>query len=251
MNFGLLSKEDEENSMIINLTKSVSLKELCKISVIGNTKKVARQIEFTLSHEAIIGFATELLWIYEDISDSRKLTISTHQLEVDPSPSQALGFYLTPESPMLVFKVNSLTEKEEKEFEYKNWKEISIKRKNVNQYYNVKSPSDEDDEFIFLESYELSKKNIININVLNEEGENVSKLYNTVIFEINRKGIKELATMLFVWGNNCKEGDNYLLPQINNSEIGYNLGILLTQDSISTSFKCHDLGTAYDYDSRI
>lgn len=237
--------------MIINLTKSVSLRELCKISVIGNTKEVAYRIEFTFSHEAMIGFATELLWIYEDINDSRTLTISTHQLQVDPSPSQALGFYLTPESPMLVFKINSLKEKEEKEFKCKNWKEISIKRKNVNQYYNVKSPSDEDDEFIFLESYELSKKNLININIFNEEGENISKLYNTVILEINRKGIKELATMLFVWSNNCKEGDNYLLPQINNSKIGYNLGILLTQDSLSTNFKCNDLGSAYDYDSRI
>ena len=237
--------------MIINLSDSVLLKELCKISVIGNAKEVAHRIEFTLSHEAMIGLATELLWMYEDISDSRRVTISTHQLEVDPSPSQSLGFYLTPNSPMLVFKVNSLTEREDEIIEYKNWKEISIKKKNVNQYYNVKSPSDENDEVICLESYELAKKNIVNINIFNEEGGDITKLYNTVIFEVNRKGIKEFATMLFVWANNCKEGDEYLLAQINNLEFGYNLGILLTQDSIPTSFRCHDLGTAYDYDSKI
>lgn len=237
--------------MIINLSDSVLLKELCKISVIGNAKEVAHQIEFTLSHEAMIGLATELLWMYEDISDSRKLTISTHQLEVDPSPSQSLGFYLTPNSPMLVFKVNSLTEREDEIFEYKNWKEISIRKKNVNQYYNVKSPAYENDEVICLESYELAQKNIVNINIFNEEGGNITKLYNTVIFEINRKGIKEFATMLFVWANNCKEGDEYSLAQINNLEFGYNLGILLTQDSIATSFRCRDLGTACDYDSRI
>lgn len=82
--------------MIIDLSNSVVLKEFAKMSVIGNTKEVAQQIKFTLSHEAMIGFATELLWMYEDINDSRKLMISTHQLEVDPSPSQSIGFYLTP-----------------------------------------------------------------------------------------------------------------------------------------------------------
>lgn len=251
MNFELFSKKHEENNMIINLSKSVLLKELCKISAIGNTKEVAHRIEFTFSHEAMIGFATELLWMYEDISDSRRLTISTHQLEVDPSPSQSLGFYLTPYSPMLVLKVNTLTEREEEKLEYKNLREISIKTKNVNQYYNVKSPSDENDEIIYVESYELAKKNIVNINIFNEEENDITKLYNTVIFEINRKGIKEFATMLFVWANNCKEGDEYSLAQINNLEFGYNFGILLTQDSIATSFKCHDLGTAFDYDSRI
>lgn len=89
-----------------------------------------RHLEGTgLDVNTVIGLATELLWMYEDISDSRRLTISTHQLEVDPSPSQSLGFYLTPNSPMLVFKVNSLTEREDEIIEYKNWKEISIRKK--------------------------------------------------------------------------------------------------------------------------
>ena len=64
----------------------------------------AKWIEFTHSHEAIIGFATELLWLYEDINNSRELIISTNQLQVDPSPSQAIGFYLTPNSPVFVLK---------------------------------------------------------------------------------------------------------------------------------------------------
>ena len=89
------------------------------------------------------------------------------------------------------------------------------------------------------------------INIFNEEGNDITKLYNTVVFEINRKGIKEFATMLFVWANNCKVGDEYLMAKINSSQIGYNLGVLLTQDSITTSFACDNLGTAYDYDSRI
>lgn len=237
--------------MLINLTKSVPLKELCKITVIGHMTDTAQWIEFTLSHEAIIGFATELLWIYEDINDNKKLVISTNQLQVDPSPSQAVGFYLTPNSPMLVLKVNSLIENNEDGDEYKNWKEIDIRMKEVNQYYNVKNPSDEEGELITLESYELSKKNIMNIKIFNDKGDDITKDYNTVIFEINRKGIKEFATMLLVWANNCKEGDEYTLPHIDKLDCGYNLGIILAHDSMLTKFKCHNLGTVYDYDSRL
>lgn len=236
--------------MIINLNKSVPLKELCKISAIGYTTDEAKCIEFTFSHEAIIGFATELLWMYEDINDSKKMTISTYPLQVDPSPCQAIGFYLTPNSPLLVLKVNSLVDGTESRCEYKNWKEIGIPPKKGNLYYNVKEPSDVDCELICVEPYELSKKNIVNISVFNENGEDISQYYSTVTFEINRKGIIDLATMLLIWANNCKNAEEYPLAHIDKANYGYNFGVILTCDSIATKFKCCDLGTASDYDSR-
>lgn len=236
--------------MIVNLTKSVSLKELCKITVIGHMADTAGQIEFMLSREAILGFATELLWLYEDISDNRKLILNTNQLQIDPAPSQVMGFYLTPDSPTFVLKVNTLLEKKE-EYECKNWKEINIRKKNTNQYYCIKNPSDEEKEFITLEPYELSRRNIMNINIFNAGGDNITKECSNVIFEINRKGIKEFAIMLLVWANNCKEGDEYELPHIDKMDCGYNLGIVLAHNNIAIKFKCGDLGTAYDYDSRI
>ena len=61
--------------MLINLTKSVLLKEICKISAVGNDAENGEFIEFELSQEAIIGFATELIWLYEDIQDNEKLII--------------------------------------------------------------------------------------------------------------------------------------------------------------------------------
>lgn len=234
--------------MVINLTQSVPLKQPCRISAIGHATDVAKWVEFTFSHEAIIGFATELLWMYEDINDSKKLTITTNPLQVDPAPNQAIGFYLTPNSPLLAIKINSLMEKE---CECNNWKEIRIKEKNVNQFYKVNSSFDEDNGVITIESYELSKKNIIGIKLLSNEGNDVTNKFSTVIFEINRSGIKELATMLLVWANNCKNGDEYMLPHTGKSEMGHNFGVVLTRDSIPTKFRCHDLGTAHDYDSRI
>ena len=236
--------------MLINLTKSVPLKELCRITAIGHTADKAQWIEFTLSHEAMIGFATELLWMYDDINDNRKLGLATHQLQVDPAPNQTIGFYLTPNSPVLMLKVNSLIQKEEDRYEYKNWKEINITTKNVNLYYDVRDPF-VDAEFITLESYELSRKNLMSINIFNEEGRDITPCYSSVTFEINRSGIRDFATMLLVWADNCREGDEYLLPHMDKSDCGYNLGIILTRDSISSKFKCHDLGSTYDYDSTI
>lgn len=236
--------------MMINLTKSVPLKELCKVTALGYKENTAQQIMFMLSHEAMIGFATELLWMYEDINDSEKSIWETHPLKVDPAPNQTVGFYLTSDSPVFILKVNTLTEKKEERYVYGNCKEISIKRKNGNKYYNLKDPSLEDIEFITIEAYELSKKNILRIKVFDNEGNDITEVCHTVVLEINREGIKDFATMLFVWADNYREGSEYVLSQIDNPEQGYNLGILLTHDSISCKFKAHDLGVANDYDSR-
>ncbi len=235
--------------MIINLTKSVPMVNLAKIYTIGNLQGELNHIEFTLSREAIIGFATELLWMYQDISDNKRLVLSTHQLKVDPAPNQVVGFYLTPTSPVLTLKINTLTEEEK--CEYEGWREINIKRKNSKQYYCIREPLAEDDGLIMLESYELSKRNIVNIKVLNERSEDVTPDCSTIVFEINRNGLKEFATMLLVWANNCTEQEEYTLSQLQELKQGYNLGIILTQDSASTKLRCQDLGTVSDYDERI
>lgn len=234
--------------MMINLTKSVPLKELCKISAIGNASQKAKLVEVTFSNEAIIGFATELLWLYQNINNQSKKIISTHQLRVDPAPNQAIGFFLTPESPIFVLKTNSL--EEEGIYDSRKCKEIRINGKNTNQYYNVADSDIETGEMICLETYELSKRNIVDIKVLNDNGEDVTKSFDSVIFEINRDGIKAFATMLLIWANNCKNGDEYLLYHTNSMEKGYNLGIILTENSLLTKFRCDYLQTVYEYDDK-
>jgi len=233
--------------LLINLTKSVPLKELCKVTAFGHTEDIAQQIEFTFSHEAMIGFATELLWMYKE---NKRQVICTHQLQIDPAPTQAVGFYLTSDSPEFVLKTNTLTEKKEEGYIYENWKEINIRTKNSNICYNLTVPIVDNIEFITLETYELSRKNIVKIKILDNKGNDITKGYKTVILEINCEGIKDLATMLLVWADNYREGSEYVLPQIDNPKQGYNLGIILTHDSIPCKFKAHDLGVANDYDSR-
>lgn len=239
-----------EKKMIIDLMKNVPLKEFCKIIAHGDELHKEKRIEFTFSHDAIIGFATELLGLYEEISEKRKVIITTYQLQLDPAPNQAVGFYLTPTSPVFMLKINPLIEKNE-EYEYKNWKEINRKEIVLNQYYEVKDFTVENYEANIIEPYELLRKNIVNISVFSDEGIDITKKYDTVIMEMNRGGMKAFATMLLVWANNCREGDEYILPHIQKGIPGYNLGLILTHDSVATKFKCQDLGTAYDYDSRI
>ena len=237
--------------MLINLSKSVELKEIGKISVTGHISEKARFIMFELSQEALLGFATELLWLYDDIQSDKRMVINTHQLKIDSAPNQTLGFYLTPNSPMFVVKVNFLSEEVNESISYK---EIDIRRKNVNQYYNVKQPDEEVafeyEGFICLEPYELSHKNIINIRILDKDKKDVVSDYGTVFFEINYDGVKEFATMLLVLANNYKEGQEYPLAHVNQSQEGYNLGIILVQDSVPAIIKCVNLGVAYDYDAR-
>ena len=90
-----------------------------------------------------------------------------------------------------------------------------------------------------------------NSAIFDEEKNDITKFYDSVVFEVNYNGLKELATMLLVWSNNAKEGDRYLLYHIGQTGNGYNLGIVLTRESVPTIFKCDDLGCVYDYDERI
>lgn len=229
--------------MIVNLTKSVPLKEMCRMSVIGYAACAPQHINITFSHSALIGFATELLWLYEDVDDDRELNICTH---VGPAPSQAIGFRLTPDSPEFVLKLGKI---EQKDQEFKGCNEINIKWKDTNTYYAIQMVQDEYDR-IYLEPYELSQRNIVKINVYNEAGQDITRKCGTVLLEITRNGIKALATMLLVWANNFKEGDEYLLPHYDKLDCGYNLGVVLTKDSVSASFKGKNLGSVCEFDER-
>lgn len=240
--------------MIINLTKSIPNMEICRISLLGTNLEEVGYVEWCFSQAALIGFGTELLKIYEDINENTKLSLCTYPLK-DCSPNQTIGFYLTPNSPMLVFNVNTLSTSIGQEDTIGNAKEISIRNRNTNQNYNI-FMNDMDVELeqkgiICLDTYELGRRNIVSINVFNDKGENITNYCNTVVLEINREGLKELATMLFVWANNYQYDTEYFIAQDGQKSSNYNLGVILTKDSVQTKFKSQELGSAYDYDKTI
>ncbi len=234
--------------MKINITQSIRLEDYCRIKVNDSLKDEVGEIIVTFSSEAILGFATELLWLYEDIGD-KKAQIETHQLGIDPSPSQAMGFYLTPSSPMLYLKINCLENEKFNRSDDIIFHEIDIKNKNSNQYFDVRSP-EADNEYLYLEAYEIGRKNIVDISVFNKHGIDMTECCNVISIELNKDGLKNLATMLFIWLNNLEQPE-YLLVKEGQREIGYHLGVILTCDSVSTKFRCSDLGQINQYDSRM
>ena len=240
--------------MIVNISKNVSPKEMCRIIAIGNNPKIADHIDLTFSREALIGFATELLWLYDDLEEKNKQIITTYPLKVDPAPNQAIGFYLTPSSPTLAIRINYFDMKIENLYENNICKEIKIKEKNNNQYYRVNIPSEEGESdcenTICLETYELSRRNILDVRLVGIDGNEVTKHFSSVIVELNRKGIKALATMLLVWINNYNDSEDYMVFQEGVVNAGYNFGVILSCDSIPTRLKIGDFGTVYDHDSR-
>lgn len=232
--------------MKINISKCIKIREMCKITVNCFSERKPDKVVFQFSKEAIVGFASELIRIYDDIDDRYQLKLETHPLGDDPAPSQTVGFFLTSDSPMFYLKINSLPKEVNSErINTLKYNEILYDNIKSNQYFYVDTAGCDSDELV-VESYELSKENIVKITVYDEINNDISDECNVLTFEINHEGILDLATMLLVWANNISSND-YSLIQLNSKKTGFNFGIALTEDSIHTSFQVKQLGSAYDY----
>ena len=235
--------------MIINLAEKISPSEFIRLKVVKNVEEPVGKINFSFSREAIIGFSTELLLLYDDIDCSRQMSITTHPLAVDPAPNQSIGFYLTPSSPDFMIKINTLqNESELKLNDPEKMQEIFTYNKKGNEYYYVNTDLEELGEEIIIEPYELSKRNILNISIENQENNDITSECRAIVLEINKNGIKDFAISLLKWANNLKNKDEYLISREDCK--GTNFGVILTQDSPSFLVNCKDLGTVYEYDSR-
>lgn len=231
--------------MIINLNNSVLLKELAELSASGvaGTDKNNR-VEIIFSKEALIGFATNLIWMYEDIDKNKRAHIHIDPLgKKDISGNQALGFFLTPSSPSLVVVVNDLRESDCYYRKWENYKEINI-RNEIRKSINIKEPAYDDS----IEEYELGYSNIADIAIYNQENMNITGDYMQVVFKINYEGLKDFATMLLIFANNYRIGNEYQLANINQKNFEYNMGVMLSSKSCEMTLKCKELGCVYDYE---
>lgn len=216
--------------MIIDLNGNVDLCEYAKVSVRGINVETIDRVEFSFSKEALIGFAKNLIWMYEDIDRNSKFYVCTDPLGGVPSGNQVIGFYLTMGSPILTFRVNSL--------DYQH----GIQSGNVSQSRGKKCieilPPANDD---LVEEYELGFRNLAEITIHNKYNMDISKDIYEVFLEINYEGLKNLAILLMKLADNYKEGAEYILEQANE--------IILTPDSLPVKLKMNDLGNVYDYET--
>lgn len=121
-------------------------------------------------------------------------------------------------------------------------KQISIRDK-VNKLIEIKESACEES----IEEYELGLQNIVDIKIVNKNGEDISKSCVQIVLKIGYETIKNLAVMLIILANNFFSGCEYLLANLNQDILQYNMGIIFSKESPEVIIKCKDLGCVYDY----
>ncbi|MDE5892073.1 MAG: hypothetical protein K2H45_04005, partial [Acetatifactor sp.] len=78
--------------MLIDLKSNIETINYAKIAAVGNDIEKASVSEIIFSKEALVGFAKNLIWIYEDIDKSKSFYVCTDPLGGVPSGNQIIGF---------------------------------------------------------------------------------------------------------------------------------------------------------------
>ena len=242
-NIYIPKKSPEAEIMIIKMNEMVKISEFAEIFVKGAGNESRRlKVELTFSKEALIGFATNLLWMYDDINAERKLHIHVDPLLGSVTGNQALGFFLTPQSPPIILSVNSVDSTSSPNTDLYNFQEIFIKHRFVKEF-ELKEPAIDES----IEEYELGFNNIAQVRILDLNDAEVTNEKMQIVFNINYIGLKDFATMLLILANNYENGLEYKIAHAGQNEKQYNMGILLSEKSNELILKCDYLGCVYNY----
>lgn len=227
--------------MIINLNASVDSTEFVKLNVRGKSIEEVDIVEFSFNKEALIGFAKNLIWIYEDINKNKKFYVCTDPLGGVPSGNQVIGFYLTANSPTFIFSINSLDCDKKMKCDVRN----AIHQKSqTRKCIEILPPMDDS----LIEEYELGFKNIARITIYNKNHMDITKYFYEVTFQINYEGLKNLAIILMQLADSYKDGKEYIFAQLGIDNNACAFGIVLTHDSLPVKLKCDNLGSVYDFE---
>ena len=221
--------------MVINLSEDVDWCEYVEVVAYGKNIGNINLVELSFSREALMGFAKNLIWTYEDIGIDDKFYICTDPLGGVPSGNQAVGFYLTADSPTLIFSINAIDHFNRKKYHKLVDMQQSVR---MEKAIEIVSPSDG----VLLEEYELGFRNIVKIALYDKDNNDITSNFHEVHFKINYEGLKNLAILLLKLFDNYKEGMDCFIGCDNNLEV------ILTDDSLPIKLKCRDLGNAYDYE---
>lgn len=231
--------------MIIKLNETVKIREFVDFIVSGvNDRYNNLRIEFTFSKDALLGFATNLIWMYEEINPNKKIHVHVDPLLNEIPGNQALGFFLDPQSPSLVLNVNGNNDNRVTNLFIKDYKEISLKYKFIKEF-QVKEPASNE----AIEDYELGFNNIAQIRIFDLNNVDVTNTQMQVIININYNGLKDFANMILILANNFENEQEYAMAHVKREEQQYNMGVLLSENSNQVVLKCNYLGCVYNYDT--
>lgn len=218
--------------------KDVFKPEMIKLVAKGEKVQEISYIEMSFSKDALIGFASNLLWIYGDYNRNRKIIEETIPLG-NPIGNQVFGFYITTNSPTFVVHINDDFFKEQISFNDKRYSEMIFNQRVL----ELEPPSDDD----LPEEFEKNYENIVSIKVYDKTLKDISQEIRFISLNINYEGLRNLGIVLLDISRNYKEDFKYAFEQYKENE-KYENRIVLAKDSIPLRIKCEYLGKAYDYE---
>lgn len=218
--------------------KDVFKPEMIKLVAEGEKVQEISYIEMSFSKDALIGFASNLLWIYGDYNRNRKIIEETIPLG-NPIGNQVFGFYITTNSPTFVVHINDDFFKEQISFNDKRYSEMIFNQRVL----ELEPPSDDD----LPEEFEKNYENIVSIKVYDKTLKDISQEIRFISLNINYGGLRNLGIVLLDISRNYKEDFKYAFEQYKENE-KYENRIVLAKDSIPLRIKCEYLGKAYDYE---
>ncbi len=220
------------------IVKDVLNPERIKLEAKGKVACEICYIEMTFSKDALRGFSSNLLWIYEDYDRDRKIFEETLPLG-KPVGNQVFGFYITTNSPTFVVHVENDILKEEIYFNENKYLEM-VNNQNV---IEISAPLDDDSS----EEFERNYENIISIKVYDENHRDITQDVKYVTLQMNYEGLRNLGIALLDILQNYKDGLLYEFEQFIDDE-KYENRVILAKDSIPLKLRCEYLGKAYDYE---
>lgn len=218
--------------------KDVFKPEMIKLVAKGEKVQEISYIEMSFSKDALIGFASNLLWIYGDYNRNRKIIEETIPLG-NPIGNQVFGFYITTNSPTFVVHINDDFFKEQISFNDKRYSEMIFNQRVL----ELEPPSDDG----LPEEFEKNYENIVSIKVYDKTLKDISQEIRFISLNINYEGLRNLGIVLLDISRNYKEDFKYAFEQYKENE-KYENRIVLAKDSIPLRIKCEYLGKAYDYE---
>jgi hypothetical protein len=215
---------------------------IAEVSVLLNNIDISKECEvhFNLSKEALIGFAHHAMRLAYEYQEG--IHVHIDPLGVSYS-NQAMGFFLTPESPDLILycKNNGCLN------DYSL--EKNLMRRNGSCYpitlkfnYLIDMLYDSD----YCETYNIGFDNVAEIRVVKDETDITKRC--VVLYKFSKNALIGLATEFIRLAHNYCEGKSDIIYPLWSETPNCKLGFFLTAGSATMIIGCKELGNVYEYD---
>ena len=203
-------------------------------------------VHMKMSREAMIGFATHAKRMAVDYIKDQKYHLHTDPLG-NLSGNQPMGFFLTNRSPSLILSFNDMFQDYFvlNENQLNNTKRLVINESSFRDYPIQKAPSDNS-----LEAFEIGFRNIAEVEIFNEAGENITQNGYDVILKLSEQALLGLSSEFIKLSHNFVSGKRYEISYLKHNNEQYELGFHLLPTSCRLTIVCEELQNVYFYEPR-